>query len=100
MSGIHLDHEEAARVLARLLTESEEQRLLHHRSQPALPVAAAGRDFAGRGAAIAAMLQRVHGTGSSLIDALSSTTAAASTQVAAFRDVDRQLADELGGQHR
>jgi hypothetical protein len=99
MSVFFLDHAEALDALNRLAADGEEQHTRHLSTSPALPAAAAGRDFTGRGAAIAAMLQRIHDTGTERIDAVRTTAAAAAAQVRVLRDVDTQLAADLRGEH-
>lgn len=95
MSGISLEHTTALTALTHLLTDSEEQQRLQSQSQPALPAAACGRDFADRGAAIAEMLRGIHAAGTTRIDALRATTDAAARQVRVLRDVDKQFGGEL-----
>lgn len=97
MSELFLDHAGALHSLNRLVADGEEQLARHTSTSPALPAAAAGRDFADRGAAIAAMLQRLHATGTERIDAVRATARAAAAQVRVLRDVDEHLSDELGG---
>lgn len=98
MSGLFLDHAGALEALQSLASDGEEQLARHTSVSPSLPATAAGRDFADRGAAIAAMLQRLHDTGTERIDAVLTTADAAAGQVQALRDVDKQLADDLGGE--
>lgn len=97
MSGFFLDHAGALDALQRLVADGEEQHTRHLSTRPVLPATAAGRDFTDRGAAIAAMLQRVHDTGTERIDAVRTTADAAVAQVRVLRDVDTQLAAELRG---
>ncbi|AJK68050.1 hypothetical protein [Corynebacterium marinum] len=87
MSELFLDHAGALHSLNRLVADGEEQLARHTSTSPALPAAAA----------IAAMLQRLHATGTERIDAVRATARAAAAQVRVLRDVDEHLADELGG---
>lgn len=96
MSELFLDHAGALQSLSRLVTDGEEQLARHTSTSPALPAAAAGRGFADRGAAIAAMLQRLHDTGTERLHAVRATAAAAASQVRVLRDVDGHLAANLG----
>ncbi|AKK07929.1 hypothetical protein HCH15_05070 [Corynebacterium testudinoris] len=92
MSGIHLDLHEALAVLARLQADGEDQHRRHVATSPSFPIAAAGRDFADRGQAIAHMLQRVHNAGTLRIDAVRATADAGVAQVQVYGGVDK-----LGG---
>lgn len=98
MSGLFLDHAGALETLHRLAADGEEQLARHSSTSPALPASAAGRDFADRGAAVAAMLQRLHDTGAERIDAVRATADAAAGQVRVLGDVDKQMATDLGGE--
>ena len=98
MSELFLDQAGALNALDRLAADSEEQLTRHNSTAPDLPAAAAGRDFSDRGAAIGAMLQRLHDTGAERIAAVRATAASAASQVRVLGGVDAQLAADLGGE--
>ncbi|QGU03787.1 hypothetical protein [Corynebacterium comes] len=98
MSELFLDHTGALQALNHLVADGEEQLARHISTSPALPATTAGRDFTDRGTAIAALLQRLHDVGAERIDAVRATAEAAASQVRVLRDVDKQLAADLGGE--
>ncbi|MDO5513206.1 hypothetical protein [Corynebacterium sp.] len=81
--------------MARMRTEAEQQQLRQLGTRPGFPVAAAGRAFADRGAAIAAMLQNVHDAGATRIENLRAVTDAAAEQMRVYGDVDKHFGGEL-----
>lgn len=98
MAELELDHGAALAELSALLTDGDEQHRRHQARTPALAPTAAGRAFVDRGAAIAAMLERLHTVGRERIDAVRTTAEAAHRQVGVFRDADLDFADSLRGQ--
>ncbi|MGD7002734.1 hypothetical protein [Corynebacterium halotolerans] len=95
MTELDLDTSAALGALQATQQETEEQRRRHTASPPGYPPAAAGAGFGGHGAALAMMLAALHEAGTTRIDALGTTTAAAVRQVHVYGDTDQGFATTL-----
>lgn len=96
MTELVLDTAAARAGLLAIMGETEAQGSRHAAGRPAFSVGAAGSGFSAQGKALATMLEVLHHSGATRIEALHRAASAAARQVAVFDATDHGLAAELG----
>lgn len=96
MSGFNIDVDEALSSLRAMLSEATHQREQHTGARPSYPAAAAGRDFGTFGAEVATMFEALHRSIDKRLEAVETTTDAATRQVGVYADTDRVFAGDMG----
>ncbi|KXU18904.1 hypothetical protein HMPREF3155_01030 [Corynebacterium sp. HMSC06D04] len=95
MTDVFFDEQDVSQRLNRVIEENQAQRSAHMADVPAFSPAAAGRDFAGQGARIQAMLERLHSRGVWRLDNITATAEAARAQIKEFSALDEANAASL-----
>lgn len=96
MSGFNVDVDAAISSLRALLGETTHQHERHKAAQPSYPPAAAGRDFGAFGVEVATMFEALHRGVDKRLEAMETTTDAATRQVGIYADTDRAFAGDVG----
>ena len=95
MTDVFFDEQDIAQRVNRVLDETQIQRIAHLTDAPSFPPSAAGRDFAGHGARIQEMLERLHERGTWRLDNIASHAEAVRAQVQEFSEADIEHSGNL-----